>query len=319
MAETLILYCQSEQKYFPHDLGPEWFPSELVKEGHFRASVNASWAEIEFGGGFFHFGYSLRRDERASTTQTNVWELSLHSEDSEGMRLCRKSIATTRRLSAAELLKQVIAGYDALLATDPSSEVTHQGKIATLLRFDRIPEARTACKAMLEKMPDDWWANIVCALATAGEKSDEEAEQFLAAWAKRTPNFFSYLDLAYYYQLREQPKKAAAAMVKATEYDANTAWGHGGNSEFRGYSAALYAFRSGEYEASIKLCDKLLPVKINGKYAKRALRDLKAAAEKLAKGEKADFTPEEGIGDFSLFDRDIVDKLLQHTRKRPER
>jgi hypothetical protein len=59
-----------------------------------------------------------------------------------------------------------------------------------------------------------------------------------------------------------QPEKAAAAMMKATEYDANIDKGHHHNSEFLGYSAALYAFRSGQYQATIKLCDTAKPPKV---------------------------------------------------------
>jgi tetratricopeptide (TPR) repeat protein len=311
VAETLILYCQSDPTLLPHDLGPAWFPAELRKQGGFRASVNADRAYIEFGGGFYHFGYSLRRDQAASTPQLNVWQLFMCREETEDKQLCTKSVATTRRFSAAEMLKQVLGSYDEFLAAQPSNEDVHKSKIAVLLKFDKVPEARAACKAMLEKLPDDWWANTVCALAIAGEKSDAEAERFLAAWIKRNPNFDNYLDVAYYYQLRGQTKKAASAILKATEYDAGAAQGHGYNSQCRGYAAALYACRSGEYDAAIKLCDKLLPVKTNGDFAKRALRELKAAAEKLAKGEKATVTSADEMDAGDLLDRAFVEKLLE--------
>ena len=99
-------------------------------------------------------------------------------------------------------------------------------------------------------------------------------------------------------------------MVKATEYDANTTWGDGGNSEYRGYSAALYAFKNGEYDAAIKLCDKLLPVKINGDFAKRYLRDLKAASEKMAKGEKGEPDAHERPSELTSLSRGSLTSCL---------
>jgi hypothetical protein len=163
---------------------------------------------------------------------------------------------------------------------------------------------------MLAKMPENWWANLVCALIMAEEKSGGDAEKFLSAWVARNPNFFSYLDLAYYYQLRRQPGKAAAAMLKATQFDANTSWGHGGNSEYRGYTAAAYAFRSGQYQAAIKLCDKLLPVKINGTYAKQALLELRHAAQQRARGAPAELSWPKDMPAFDPFENLSIGKLV---------
>ena len=71
------------------------------------------------------------------------------------------------------------------------------------------------------------------------------------------------MDLAYFHQLLGNPGKAAAAMRQSTSYTGNIPWGHGGNAEHRGYTAAMYAYQSGEYETVVQLCDHLLSVKIN--------------------------------------------------------
>ncbi len=309
-AETLILYCQSDPKFFPRSLGPIWFPEELGKQGGFSARVTPGAADIEFGGGFYHYGYSLKRG--AFTPEKTVWRLSLCTDRSGETLLCTKSVPSTNRLSAEELLARVLPAYDKLLAQEPLIEQAHQEKISFLLRLDRPAEARAACTAMREKLPDNWWANIVCALAIAAEKSDDEAERFLSAWAEKNPTFSKYLDLAYYFQLRGQPKKAAAAMVKAAQYAADSDEGHHYNLRYRGYSAALYAFRNGEYQAAASVCDKLLATDAYQQYATQAVRDLKAAAEKMAKGEQADFTPSREIGDYDAISPDFVSKLLQH-------
>jgi len=275
-------------------------------------SVADEGAFIEFGGGFYHFGYHLERDSKESTAQTNVWRLYFRSEDTEGTLLCAKSVPKTRRLSAAELLKRVLEGYDESLAKEPRNDATHKEKIQLLLRFDKVREARRTCKEMLDKLPEDWWANLVCALVMASDQSEDNAEGFLAAWAKRNPSFFSCLDLAYYYQRRGLPKKAAEAMVKAADYPADVTWGHSGNSDFRGYNAAVYAYRTGEYQAAIKLCDKLLPVTTNGDYAKKGLRELRAAAQAMAEGKTVKWKAADEILGFDPFERVDIEKLLRH-------
>jgi hypothetical protein len=55
-------------------------------------------------------------------------------------------------------------------------------------------------------------------------------------------------------------------------------------------SRQLNRLLSGEYQAAITLCDKLLPVTINGNYAKQGLRDLRTSAEDTARGKQASAT-----------------------------
>lgn len=324
VAETLILYCQSDKKLIPEDLGYAWLPAELRKLGHGRVKVNAKHARIEMGGGFYHFGYILELDEQASTQQANVWHLRMYREDrDEATRLCTKSVPPTSRLSADALLARVLDGYNELITQSAADEddqaAAWEGKIQLFLHFDKVPEARNACKDMLDKMPSNWWANLVCALVTAEEKTSEDGERFLSAWVKKNPNFFSYLDLAYYHQLHSQPKKAAEAMMRATDYDADSTLGHGGNCEYRGYSAAMYAFHSGEYQTVIKLCDKLLAVTINGTYAKPVVC-LRDAAQARIQGEKTEVTWADGTTPFDPFEYNVdIDKLLQHSVDHPLR
>ena len=164
VAETLILYCQSDPKFFPRTLGPVWFPPALEKQGRLWATATAGHGHVEFGGGFFHFGYMLKLDETASTPTSNVWHLFLHSEDAPETLLCTKTVSPTHSLSATELLKRILRNYDDILAKNPLSEDAHKGKITLLLRFDHPADARAACRAMLEKLPDNSWANIACRL-----------------------------------------------------------------------------------------------------------------------------------------------------------
>jgi tetratricopeptide (TPR) repeat protein len=286
VASNLALYCQSDQKLFPGYIGYSWFPPEIRKFGHGWGSITTNSAHIEFGGGFYHYGYRLELDPGASTGGTNVWQFFLYGEGSGDKHLTTLAVPATNTLPRDSLLKKVVAGYDERLLTSPKDAAAHQGKIQLLLRFNEIAKARAACKDMLSTMPDDWWAQLVNALVLAEEKSSEQAVQALQTWVQKNPNFFSCLDLAYYHQLRNEPTKAAQAMIKATEYDANTTWGHGGNSEFRGYTAAMYAFENGEYDAVLKLCDKLAKVTINGNYAKTGLQNLRSAAERGKRGRR---------------------------------
>jgi hypothetical protein len=87
--------------------------------------------------------------------------------------------------------------------------------------------------------------------------------------------------------------------------------GHGGNAEFRGYNATMYAFRSKQYEAAIKLSDKLLGVTIDGNYAREDLLKLKEAAMKSMAGEEVTLEWARGIAVFDPFEDVDIDKLAR--------
>jgi hypothetical protein len=277
--------------------------------------VSRDGASLEFGGGFYHYGYSLARDAQRSRPGVTVWHLFRNAEGSEDQHLLTLETPAGERVTAAALAQRVGRGYDRQIVAAGSDEDArerlHQAKIQLFLRLHRVPDARRACAGMLAAMPDNWWARLVTALLTAEQHSPAEAERAYRAWVLGKPDFFRYLDLAYYHQLRGEPRKAALAVSAASRHDPNLEWGHGGNAEYRGYTAAMYSFQSGEFGAARALCDRLLPVTINGDFAKPALRALRAAAERGVNGEKPGALAwSEEIPLFDPFERVDIDRLL---------
>ena len=313
VAETLALYCQSAPSLFPEYMNDAWLPEELNAIGHGRASVSTNYAHVEMGGGFHHFGYHLALDQDASTTGTNVWQLYMYSEGSEDQRLRTFPVDSTRRFLPDQLLSRVVAGLDKQILRKPDDASAHQSKIQTYLRFDRVDQAREACRSMLQSMPDAWWPVLVNALILTEEESRDQAEETLSVWVQKDENFFRYMDLAYFFQLTGKPDKAADAMRQSTGYTGNTPWGHGGNAEHRGYTAAMFAYQSGEYDAVVQLCDHLLKITVNGDYAKAGLRELREAAVTAKKkpAHAPSLTWAEGIGPFDPFEDVDIEKLLQ--------
>jgi len=293
----------------------EWMPPELNKIGHGWASVGTSEAQIEMGGGFHHFGYRLVH--QGSISGTNVWQLFMYDEGADDRPLQTISLPIQDKLSSEALLHRVLAGFDEQIQKDPKDDRAYKGKIEAYLRFNHVPEARQACREMLKAMPDDWWAVLVNALILSEEQSVARGTDVITQWVKKDENFFRYLDLAYFYHLTGRPREAAKAIVKSTDFNANTPWGEGGNSEFRGYTAAMCAYRAGNYEACSKLCNYLLPVKINRDYAKRGLRELKAASEKGMHGQVENIPWAREILPFDAFEGVDIAKLLARDVPRP--
>lgn len=321
VAERLALYCQSDQSLFPQYLNYAWLPEDLNAVRHGWASVSTNYAHVEMGGGFHHFGYRLKLDIDASSPKTNVWQLHMYSEGSSDRHLKTLHVGAERHFLPDEMLTMVIDGFDAQILRKPHDERAHQGKIQTYLRFDQVDQARDACRSMLKAMPDNWWPVLVNALILAEENSFNQAEEFMLQWVGNRKNFFRYMDLAYFYQLLGNAGKAAEAMRQSTQYTGNVPWGHGGNAEHRGWTAAMFAYEAGEYATVVQLCDHLLKVKINGDYAKPRLREMRMAAIKAeqAPGEAPPLKWADGLRPFDPFEDIDIEKLLQRSVPRMTR
>jgi hypothetical protein len=100
VARTLATYCQSDQSLFPPYPSYAWLPQGVARLGHPYCSIATNYAHVEMGGGFYHYGYRLRRDEAASTTLTNVWQLSLYGEGSQDTHLMTLFMASAQHLAA---------------------------------------------------------------------------------------------------------------------------------------------------------------------------------------------------------------------------
>ena len=310
VATNLALYCQSvDELHLTNTLGSSRLPQPLPGLGSPDGTFYSNYAIVEFGGGFYHYGYRLRLDEVNSNSKSNVWELSLCREGSPAKLLHHFTLPPTSKLSAALFTSNSLVEYDRRLAKSPSDITLHQGKIALLLKYDRS-RARPACVDAVKALPNHWWPRLTLGLLDVGQGRLTEDPADLMKFVEAKPSCSRYLCLAYFYQALEKPDEAAKAVEKAVGCPIIDLEDDETNTECRGYSAAVYAFRSGKYSTAIKLCSALLPVRENGDYAKRALLDLKSSAEKAMDGGKPDFTPDERVFRPNPYERIDVRALL---------
>ena len=320
VGKKLALYWQSDRSLFPDTLEPEWLPSELSPIGHGWGDLFDTGAFLEFGGGFYHFGYDLTLDRAASTPEKNSWNLALLREESEDLLLYSFTLPVKDRLSPAELLNEVLANLDEKLLQCPQSRSLFERKIELFIRFDRLPEARQTCAKMLEAMPNDWWAVLINAVLLHEEGETQRAEDLITLWVRRNECFDGYLDLAYFYHLINKPREAAAAIIKATQFDPEPGLEEpGGNVRFRGYTAGMCAYRAGDYDAVVRLCDYLLSDKIREDNAETVLKHLRYAAQHAQAGEVVDIGWADNPGPFDAIGNLELEKLTGKPLPRPTR
>lgn len=310
VATNLALYCQSsEDLHLTNIVGASRLPQPLPSLGSPWASFETNFADVEFGGGFYHYGYRVQLDEGQSTVMTNVWELYLCREGQPEKLLHRFVLASGGRVSLTQFTSSSIAEYNQRLAKSPQDLDLHKAKISLLLQY-KPEDVRAACLDAVKAMPDHWWPRLTLSLIDTGKGNYVGAASELTKFTESKPSYSRYIYLAYFYQLNEKPGDAAQAIRKALSFPIVDLDDDHNNTECRGYSAGVYAFRNGEYDTVIKLCNALLPIKENGDYAKAALLKLKSAAESATKGSHPDFTPSEAVIGFDPYEGIDLQKLL---------
>ncbi|MCH8514309.1 MAG: hypothetical protein LAT83_22025 [Kiritimatiellae bacterium] len=111
VAKTLALYSQSDPSMFPKTLDHAWLPEELDAIGPAWAYLYKDFAHVRLSGG--RKGYELILDPKASTSETNVWNLHFVGEGPRDRKLLKTfQMEKARRLTPDELPVRIIDAYD---------------------------------------------------------------------------------------------------------------------------------------------------------------------------------------------------------------
>jgi tetratricopeptide (TPR) repeat protein len=294
-------------------------PPELNQLGHGRGFADDDGATVHMGDGNCWCEYSLRLDPHASASGTNVYQLYLYGDGPAPRHLSTIRLPAGASFPPDTMLQIVMAGFDADLQKNPADETAYRGRVQAYLQLNHVPEARLAFHQMFKALPDNWWAALGNALLVTEEQSPEHGTHAMVQWVNGHEDFFSYLNLAYFYHLTNRPREAAAAIIKSMDFDANASRGSAEDSKWRGYTAAMCAYRAGDYQASLQLCDYLRAMAMGEDYAKQGLRNLKAASENALKGQVESVPWDDKIVPFDPYERLDIEKLLGRKVPRPTR
>ncbi len=147
---------------------------------------------------------------------------------------------------------------------NPKQVVHHKGLISALYRNEQFKEAKDACLKCLEGWPDLWWANVMLSLIEVRLSRTNEAEERLLPWVKKHDEFHHWFFAAHFYEAAGEKEKCAAALRKAAQSPLDTLWvewqdtgEHLGSVSVysSAWYAALIAYRAGELDMCLEICD----------------------------------------------------------------
>lgn len=300
-ATNLALYYQNRLELrLTNEIESENLPPPLPLLASPWAMFENNSVQVEFGGGFYHFGYELRL--ASSRDKTNLWEMYLYREEQDQKLLYQFPLADFAGESVADFESNSLATIESRIQASPREYSLYKDKIEFFAEY-RPSDARAACSDAIAKIPNYWWPHLTLALIDATGGRIIKAQQELSAYVSRNPSYSRYIYLAYFYQRTGKPKEVASAIEKAISFPIVDQDDDDKNSECRGYSLGVYAFESHEYSTVLKLCDSLLLVKENGDYAKSALSDLRSAAQAALAGRNPQFSPNSAIARFDPYEK----------------
>jgi tetratricopeptide (TPR) repeat protein len=275
VAERLATYCQSDTNLFPAILSFAWMPPEISHLGHPWGDISPDYASVEFGGGFYHFGYYLKRDTDASTIATNVWHLFLAREEQPLKPLTTFNLAASQHYTAADLEKLVGATFDESITSGKLG--AYRSKVMLQLKFGQTSEAADTCREWIKAQPNSWlprftFAHVQCRLGQTNSAAVEFAD-----WVQAHKDFSDCICLALFYYREGWTNQAVEAVRLAlaqplTEED-DTA-----SKFYLAENGALIAFAGGDYDLAQSMCDKMLADSEKEKWWRREAFRTKAAA-----------------------------------------
>lgn len=271
-ARTLAVYCQSDRKLFPEILSYAWLPQEVSQLGQPWCELGSNYAFVEMGGGFYHFGYRLTRDEVTSTRVTNVWDLSLARENSPDLHLMTLRLAATQQVTADDLEGLVGGTFDESIR---QGHAGYQSKVILQLRFGHPAKAALTCEDWMKAKPESsvarlTYAHVRCRLG----ETDPAAAQF-TDWVNAHKSFGNCILLAVF-NFREGRTNQAVEAVRLAR-DQPLVDSPDVNYFYLGLNGAMIAYAGGDYDLCESLCNKLLADSNGEKWWRRSALRIKAA------------------------------------------
>lgn len=281
-AEKLALLCQSiETEAWTGYMGTAWLPKVIRDLGPSYGNISPDGCRIEMGGGFYHFGYFLARDETTSTAEKNAWMLSFYVEGGSEP-LTTVTLGVEQRLSDEEFVRLASTGFDEEIASDPHNIRPYEEQFYFLLKFDQRGRARQLCEDAAKAIPEHWWPRLTMALMdSSGTTTAEAASERFQNWVDANPSLSHYVYLSYFYDAIGNGAAACEATSNTSkqpftngEHDINNCW-------FLTYTATIIAFKHGRYETVIEVTGKILRAGKSRNYVYFDFLGMKAAAHSL--------------------------------------
>jgi tetratricopeptide (TPR) repeat protein len=254
-AKQLALYCQSvTEEITDHANGQAWLPA-VIRECHpSYGEIGPTGASFEMHGGFDHYGYVLKKDEKGSTKTRNKWDLDFYTEQGSTT-LCSVVLGVDEKLSPDELVANAVNEYDREIKASPGDVSLYREKVMFLLGFKRLEAALSTCRDAQAAVPDHWLPRYTAAHLGARLGRYDASAKDLRDWVDANPKYDHYVYLFLFYLREDKTPDALAAIQKALRQPFRESWNGTYSKYYLGCSCAVYALAHGDPKLATAVCD----------------------------------------------------------------
>jgi len=281
----LCLKRRERPEWFDDDaIGPPlWLLPSLRELEPTWVQVSPDEIKVEFGGGFYHYGYLLQCDPTAPAQESTTWILWLYSETAESRELGRFTLTPADALSDEQFVDRVMVELDRRVteAFDARGGRVHY-ESASLERcqvavvLGEIARLRTAIRSTAQRDPQAW-REALLVYVMDHTTDPQSAAARLRAWAESHGDFSAWLMAAYAFERVGEHEAAEEAVRQACRFPADDPRWVRLHARARGYALCQRLNDTARYETGAELCEHLLAYRGAGDHLADELRALRDA------------------------------------------
>jgi tetratricopeptide (TPR) repeat protein len=263
IAKELALYCQSFgqelQTSAPADtfVEQEWLPDSIQKLPRTEfCTMGSDSMAITFGGGFYHFGYSLTKDSGVTPAGETVWHLFLSREEQPDLELTTVHLPESARLAFDDFVRTALRHYAEEIALKPQELRLDQEQLFFSLKFTTRQEAVKNLQVAIQNLPKHWWPRFALDLVLSRTAAPEPQDRF-ETWVAAHPGFSHYTYLVWLYRLQDKPDEAARAAETMLQFSPSDEDDDIENFYARAWDIATYFYQLGRYDTALHICEKM--------------------------------------------------------------
>lgn len=293
VAKELAILCETSKSHpdwFEDEppLAPAWTPQVVLKYDPTWVQVSPDGARVEFGGGFYHFGYSLEPASQDDPVAGSVWILYLYREESPSQEIARVTILPTDVLTQSHFTQRTFAEFERRIRTKAGRGMVVDGenspsaqRVRFALKHGQADEVRAAIRETAKSNPDAWH-DVVLAFLLDARVDPAGADRRLQQWASARGGFSAWLLAAYAYDKAGDFDAAVRAIDRACETPADDPEWLAYHARARGYPMCRRLYIMGRFSTGEKLCDHLLRYKASGDHMADSLTAIRDACRTAA-------------------------------------
>src|SRR5579862_621313 len=295
--------CQAHPQWFTdRTLVPAWMPPEVLRLNPNYARIDGSYASVEFGGGFYHFGYSLTRAPTGDRPGFTAWAMALEREEKPGLILETVSIPNGDVLTEKVFVDRAFVHFELRTGDNGMQMSSDASDAAQRFQFALLHHELERFKQSVRKFAAQNahnWRDVLLVHVMDSAKDQPGAAAKLNAWAASINDFSAWLLAAYAFDAAGDSNAAASTVMSACRFPADDPAWLFTNARFRGLAMCRKLYSAGKYDACTTLSRRVLDYSDSQSYLSLELSWFPDACSRAKRGSAPELLR---ANDGTLFD-----------------